>query len=980
MSVFGYKKWAINLDKSSVRKTSAPQPDASAKEHNRATNSAHLLSPTALVALGLAGSAAAALQTERAPTAAPKAKPVDAVQDPMLTSPDVLTDLVEPVSNLQQPLGELIQTMRAEDAEDTKEFGGNATATHLVESIQEAVQAGLDLTDASPARAAESVVLAQAATGAAAGPQGAGAAAAGPTAASGAVAAGTGAATVSASTVVLAATGIGLAAAGSSVSNDAKINPNDTTRPVAPNLVLVSDTGISDTDKITKSGMVRVVGLENGATWAYSTNGGGSWANGTGSTITLTGEGAKSVGVRQTDAAGNQSANSDFLTFTLDISTPTPLINAVATNDAVNAAEKGAGVTVTGTAEAGASVVVTWGATSKTVTATGGNWSISFLSGEVPADAGTTISAVATDLAGNVSEVGARAVTVDTVAPATPTLDVVASDDIISAAERTATVTVTGTKEAGSTVTLNGQATIAVDATHWRYVLDAAAIDAFGQGPETLTAIATDAAGNSNAVNATKAITVDTVVPGTPAFDVVATDNIINAAERTATVTVTGTKEAGSTVTLNGQTTIAVDATNWRYVLDAAAIEAFGQGPETLTAVATDAIGNASAAGTKTITVDTVAPATPTFASVATDDKVNAAEKAAGVTVSGTAEVGASVLVVWGAFSKTITATGGTWSTSFPNGEVPADAPNTTISAVATDAAGNVNAVNATKIITVDTVAPTPPAIDLVATDDVIDAAERTATVTVTGTKEAGSTVTLNGQATVAVDATHWRFVLDAAAIDAFGQGPETLTAIATDAVGNASAGGTRDITVDTVAPSAPLSSQNAGNASNNTPTLLQGQAGNDTLIGGAGNDTLYGGGGADRLEGGDGNDVYEYRAVSDSSATSTDLIIGFANGDTINLQAILGNEPGAAGYTSATEVVGTATAGSLQIVTDTGSLGEVADNELHLLVTTDGTSSRLSLKFDTNSATGATSASSTLVIDFQGDVHTLLPAALTYI
>ena len=590
-----------------------------------------------------------------------------------------------------------------------------------------------------------------------------------------------------------------------------------------------------------------------------------------------------------------------------------------------------------------------------------------------------------------------------------------------------------------------------MDATHWRYVLDAAAIDAFGQGPETLTAIATDAAGNVNAVNATKAITVDTVVPATPTFNVVATDDIVNAAERTATVTVTGTNEAGSTVTLNGQATIAVDATHWRHVLDAAAIDAFGQGPETLTAIATDANGNASAAGTKTITVDTVAPATPTFAVVATDDKVNAAEKAAGVTVSGTAEAGVSVLVIWGAFSKTVTATGGTWSTSFGSGEVPADASNTTISAVAADAAGNVNAVNATKIITVDTVAPTPPVIDVVATDNVIDAAERTATVTVTGTNEAGSTVTLNGQATIDMDATHWRYVLDTAAIDAFGQGPETLTAIASDAAGNASAAGTRDITVDTVAP---LASQSPGPTSNSTGTIFEGQAGNDTLeggpgydqvqyasspsavtvtlsdtgdgtasdgfggtdtlrsiegvtgsayndsitgnsadngleglggndtlVGGAGNDTLTGGAGADQLTGGDGNDVYKFGAVSDSSASSADLIIGFANGDTINLQAILGNEPGAAGYTSATEVVGAATAGSLQIVTDTGSFGEVGDNQLHLLVTNDAQGTHLSIKFDSNAAIGSPTESSTMLIDFQGDVQTLLvPAAMTLI
>ena len=992
MSASGYKHGAKHLDTSSAKPSISPQHLASPKARKNAAHPANVLSPAALMALGLAGSAAAALQTEGLPATAPKGKPVNAVQDPAPTSMDVPSDLVERVPALQQQLGDLIQTINADGAGDATEWGGGAAQTALQEGIQEDLLAGPDLTDAPSAPATEPIVLAQAATGATGGSQAASASAAGPSAAAGTAAAGTaavagavavaagaaGAAVASTTIPLLAATGLGLAAAAGSVSNDGKINTNDTTPPAAPVLGLTSDTGISDTDKITKSGVVKVGGLENGATWEYSTNGGGSWTHGTGNTITFTGDGSKSVSVRQTDAAGNRGPNSEFFTFTLDMSTPTPLVNAVSSDDRVNAAEKDAGVTVSGTAEAGASVVVSWGAVSKTVTATGGNWSASFLSGEMPADASTTISAVATDVAGNVSEAGARAVAVDTVAPATPVIDMVAGNDIIDATERTDTVTVTGTMEAGSTVTLNGQTTTVVDGTHWRYVLDAAAIDAFGQGPETLTAMATDAAGNPSAAG-TRNITVDTVAPATPAFDVVATDNIINAAERTAAVTVTGTKEAGSTVTLNGQATTVVDATHWSYVLDSATINAFGQGSETLTAVAADVIGNASADGTKTIIVDTVAPATPTFDVVASDDKVNFAEKAAGVTVSGTAEAGASVVVSWGAVSKTVTATGGNWSASFLSGEMPADA-STTISAVATDVAGNVSEAGA-RAVAVDTVAPATPVIDMVAGNDIIDATERTDTVTVTGTMEAGSTVTLNGQTTTVVDGTHWRYVLDAAAIDAFGQGPETLTAMATDAAGNPSAAGTRDITVDTVPPLAPLASQNTGNTSNTTPTLLQGQAGNDTLIGGAGNDTLYGGGGADRLEGGDGNDVYQYRAVSDSSATSTDLIIGFAAGDTINLQAILGNGLGGAGYTSSTEVVGIAAAGSLQIVADTGNLGAVGDNQLHLLVTNDAQGTHLFIQFDTNASAGTTADSGTMVIDFQGDVHTLLvPAAMTFI
>ncbi|MEI6762518.1 MAG: Ig-like domain-containing protein, partial [Betaproteobacteria bacterium] len=182
----------------------------------------------------------------------------------------------------------------------------------------------------------------------------------------------------------------------------------------------------------------------------------------------------------------------------------------------------------------------------------------------------------------------------------------------------------------------------------------------------------------------------------------------------------------------------------------------------------------------------------------------------------------------------------------------------------------------------------------------------------------------------------------------------------------------------DTYGPTGTAGNDNLiGTAGNDN---IFGLAGNDTLMGGAGNDTLNGGAGADQLTGGDGNDVYKYVAVGESSATSTDLIIGFATGDMINLQAILGNVSGGAGYTGTMTTVGNATAGVLQIVTDTGALGAVADNQLHLLVTHDAQGTHLSIKFDTNSSAGTSALSDIMVIDFQGDVRSLLPAALTYL
>jgi Ca2+-binding RTX toxin-like protein len=71
---------------------------------------------------------------------------------------------------------------------------------------------------------------------------------------------------------------------------------------------------------------------------------------------------------------------------------------------------------------------------------------------------------------------------------------------------------------------------------------------------------------------------------------------------------------------------------------------------------------------------------------------------------------------------------------------------------------------------------------------------------------------------------------------------------------------------------------------------LIAGGTGNDLLRGGAGNDTIEGGAGRDFLYGGDGADVFRFRALSDSAATSDgrDIVYGFQAGvDDINVSLI---------------------------------------------------------------------------------------------
>ncbi len=83
----------------------------------------------------------------------------------------------------------------------------------------------------------------------------------------------------------------------------------------------------------------------------------------------------------------------------------------------------------------------------------------------------------------------------------------------------------------------------------------------------------------------------------------------------------------------------------------------------------------------------------------------------------------------------------------------------------------------------------------------------------------------------------------------------------------------------------------NGNNAAIGGNDVIFGGNGNDTIYGEGGNDVIQGGAGADILSGGYGNDVFVYAAVSDSTATSMDVITDFVRGsDHIDLRPVLGD------------------------------------------------------------------------------------------
>jgi hypothetical protein len=184
----------------------------------------------------------------------------------------------------------------------------------------------------------------------------------------------------------------------------------DTTAPSAPTISLAEITGL--VAGFTRSSEIAVFGLEDGARAEFSNNG-GEWFPINGDRFTLPlgwGDGVYDIAVRQIDEAGNVSPASDTLSFTLDTAAPSaPMIAAVSSDDTIGIDE--ATFEVTGTAEDGAFISVTFNGVTQDLTASGGTFSVRFATPD--ASDTYTISATATDRAGNISEAATRPITVD---------------------------------------------------------------------------------------------------------------------------------------------------------------------------------------------------------------------------------------------------------------------------------------------------------------------------------------------------------------------------------------------------------------------------------------------------------------------------------------------------------------------------------------------------------------------------------------
>ncbi|MFC6584697.1 beta strand repeat-containing protein [Sulfitobacter aestuariivivens] len=433
-----------------------------------------------------------------------------------------------------------------------------------------------------------------------------------------------------------------------------------------------------------------------------------------------TGELAATVTAVATDSFGNTSTASgevDIDTLVRDFGFTGTTGGA---DGVINIAEAASGFTMTGTTEPGATVSVTMnGFTHQATVAANGTWSADFAASEIPTGEQTVVmSATATDIAGN-TETITQNVIVDRDAGVLTIDSPIEGDDIVSAAEASDGVILTGTTNPGATVTVTmggfTHEVLANPSGQWAANFAASEV-APGDYIANILATTVDSAGNP--LNATSSVRVDTRVDNL-SIDTGAVgggDNILNAAERLAGggVQITGTTEVGSTsviVDLGGQqVNAAVDAAgNWTAVFSAAQL-ARGTYEAPITVTATDHVGNVDSVS-GTIQVDTeVVPFSMTETGGGADDFANAAEAATGIDLGGQVEAGSTVVVNFdGTDHAASVDAAGNWSLTIPPVAIRPGTYAAAISVTATDAAGNVATINDT--LGIDTEAPEGPVI-----------------------------------------------------------------------------------------------------------------------------------------------------------------------------------------------------------------------------------------------------------------------------
>ena len=534
------------------------------------------------------------------------------------------------------------------------------------------------------------------------------------------------------------------------VSPETRLTVKDTTAPDAPTVseVTSEDSQVTGTGEV---GSTITVKFPDGSVVTGTVNDQGNYAIDIPTNVDLVGK--EELVVTSTDGAGNVSPETRETV--KDVTVPVaPTVSEVTSED----------TQVTGTGEPGSTITVKLpdGSVVTGTVDSQGNYVI-----DLPVDkklnGNEELVVTSTDGAGNVSP-ETRVTVKDATAPNAPAVNEVTSES----------TQVTGTGEAGSTITVNfpygNTATGTVD-NQGNYAIDIpTTVDLVGN--EELVVTSTDDSGN---VSPEAKVTVkDATAPVAPTVNEVTSEN----------TQVTGTGEAGSTITVkfpDGSTVTGEVDNQGNYAIDLP-VDKKLNGNEELVVTSTDGAGTVSSE-TKVTVTDATAPAVPTINEVTSEDSQ----------VSGTGEPGSTITVKFpdGSVVTGVADDKGNYAIDLPIDKKLKG--NEELVVTSTDASGNVSA--ETKVTVTDVTAPNAPAVNEVTSES----------TQVTGTGEPGSTITVkfpDGSVVTSTADNQGNYAIDLP-IDKKLKGNEELVVTSTDGAGNVSAE-TRVTVKDTTAPDAP--------------------------------------------------------------------------------------------------------------------------------------------------------------------------------
>ncbi|ALX77554.1 Ig-like domain repeat protein [Cronobacter malonaticus LMG 23826] len=554
----------------------------------------------------------------------------------------------------------------------------------------------------------------------------------------------------------------------------------------------------------------------NGKQYTATTGADGSWSVTVPRADALDiSDGKATLTVSGTDENGAViSGSQSFTIITTDL--PAVTLNTPFTDGIISAAEVSTGGALsgsTGVTGAGQTVTVQFnGETYNAVVDSSGNWSVTLPPAALQglADGTTPLVVTATDAVGN-QNTSQSTVTVDLTAPVL-TVNDITTDNIVNATEAAQPLTISGSATPYDpqnpqtvVVQIGGQsysALVQSDGT-WSVTLPAGALTTLPDGPVSVTATVSDAAGNTSSEKISLTLDASPVNAPLVAVNTVATDNFINAAEAQSPLQITGTTtrvEPGQTVTvtLNGQTytgNVQADGT-WSVTVPATALAQVADGQQTIGVTVTDASGN-QAFVQYPVTFAAQPGSQPQLAvnAIAGDDIINSQESGQDLAITGTSTnlaPGTIVSVVFNSVTYTgTTGANGQWSVTVPASALAGlQDGNYTVTATAQDAAQNTATDSSS--VTVDTAEP-PTGINTGSflDDAILNVSESLTDQTLGGTTTAGATVQLvvgtQTLTTVAGTDGTWSITIPAAQLQALDNGPQDLTLTITAPNGNTS-------------------------------------------------------------------------------------------------------------------------------------------------------------------------------------------------